>query len=100
MENLMTFWQILKIWITRGYILIGIFGICFVLLSLMTIVYGDPGSITTDPQHHLGEDGRTRHMPQELYDRFYFWWGLFIRIGIISGLTGFALYFRAHGLPR
>ena len=95
----MTFWQILKIGITRGYILIGICGICFVLLVLMTIVYGAPSNITTDPQYPLHDGSGTRYMPQEQYDRFYFWWGLFIRIGFISFLAGVPLHIRAHGWP-
>ena len=99
-ENLMTWWQIFKIGITRGYILIGIFGICIALLLLISIAYGDPATITTDPEYPLGERGRTRYMGQEQYDRVYFWRDLVMRIGFISGLTGFALYFKAHGLPR
>ena len=95
----MTFWQILKLGITRGYILIGIFAICFVLNFVLFLVYGAPNTITTDPEYPLGERGRTRYMPQEQYDRHYFWWALIGKITFISGLTGTALIIRAHGWP-
>ena len=92
----MTCWQILKIGITKGYILIGICVLCFILHTVVWIVYGTPDTISTDPEYPLGKRGITRYMPQESYERYDFWRGLFAKIGFISGLTGTILCIWAH----
>ena len=88
--------KILKIALLRGYVLIAISALCFVLTAGIWLLYGEPKTITTDPDYSLGTKGVTRYMPIEKYERYDFWWGLFVKIGFISGLTGAILCLWAH----
>ncbi len=88
--------KILKIALKRGYVLIAISALSFVLIMGIWLLYGEPKTITTDPDYPLGTGGITRYMPIETYERYDFWWGLFAKIGFISGLTGAILCLWAH----
>jgi hypothetical protein len=92
----MKYIKFLKIVLTRGYFLIAISILCFVLIMGIWLLYGEPKTITTEPNYPLGTGGVTRYMPLEKYERYDFWWGLFAKIGFISGLTGAILCLWAH----
>jgi hypothetical protein len=88
--------KVLKIAFSKGYVLIAIFVLSFFLIMGIWLIYGEPKTITTDPNYPLGTRGITHYMPQEKYDRYDFWWGLFAKVGFISGLTGGLLCLYAH----
>ena len=69
----MEYIKILKIAFTRGYVLIVISALCFVLVMGIWLLYGEPKTITTDPDYPLGTRGITHYMPQEKYERYDFW---------------------------
>jgi hypothetical protein len=87
---------ILKIAFARGYVLIAISALCFVLTLIIWFLYGEPKTITTDPEYPLETGGITHYMPREKYNRYDFWWGLFAKICFISGLAGGLLCLWAH----
>jgi len=92
----MEYTKILKIAFTKGYVLIAISALCFVLIIGIWLLYGEPKTITTDPDYPLGTRGITHYMPQEKYERYDFWWGLFAKVCFIGGLTGAILCLWSH----
>jgi hypothetical protein len=88
--------KILKIAFTRGYVLIAISALCFVLTMGIWLLYGEPKTITTDPNYTLGTEGVTHYMTEEQFERYDFWCRLLSKIGFISGLTGAILCLWAY----
>ena len=92
----MEYIKILKIGLTKGYILIALSALCFISIAGIWLYTGEPKTITTDPDYPLGTRGITRYMPQEIYKKYEFWWDMLSIIGFISGLTGAILCLWAH----
>jgi hypothetical protein len=92
----MKYMEIPKVIFVRGYFFLGIAAVCLLLTYTIWIVYGEPKTITTDPDYPLGEGGVTNYLTQEEFDSYEFWWGLFSKVGFFSGLTGVLLCLRAH----
>lgn len=66
--------------------------LCILLLLFMTIIYGEPRGITTDPNDLRLEKGHASYMTESAYSLYIRVWGLLVHIGWISAVWGFVIY--------
>lgn len=90
-NNKMNFVDNIKIVFVRGYLLIGISFLTGLTVIIRSLIYGDPGSILTDPNDPRIGNGY-RHMEPEIFSRYYRANHIILLIAFWSGIIGVGLY--------
>jgi len=84
--------RVLKVSCIRGYICIGIAVLCLSTLSILTIIYGYGGSISTDPLDPRVVEGSLRYMEKSAFTRYNLLTRILLGIAFVNGLVGVILY--------
>ena len=71
---------------------LGIAAVCFVILTITVIIYGDPKSVTDDPTDPRLELGYAHYMEPAAYKKYRLVYENAVYTSFLTGLTGFALY--------
>ena len=87
----MSFVENMKIIFVRGYLLIGISFLTGLTVIIRSLIYGDPGSILTDPMDPRIGNGY-RYMEPEIFSRYYRVNHIMLLIAFWSGIIGIFLY--------
>ena len=91
--------HLLKLSLTRGYICLGIAALCLLFLLVLTLIYGDIKSISTDPSDPLVANGTLRYMEESAFNKYYRVSKLIAGIAFISGIIGVVLYLKSKYYP-
>jgi hypothetical protein len=75
-----------------AYICFGIAALLFVVLIILTLIYGDPKSITTDPSDPLLAQGLARYMDGVAYKKYVTVCTAVGYLCLLSTLIAFTLY--------
>lgn len=70
----------------------GIAALCFIVLSIITITYGDPKGVTDDPTDPRLEKGHAHYLEPAAYKKYCLVYGKVHYIGFWGVLIGFILY--------
>ena len=87
----MNFVDNIKILFIRGYLLIGISFLTGFTVIIRSLIYGDAGSILTDPTDPRIGNGY-RYMEPEIFSRYYRANHIILLIAFWSGIIGVGLY--------
>jgi hypothetical protein len=63
----------------------GIAAVCFIILTITVLIYGDPKSVTDDPTDHRLETGNANYMEPAAYKKYRL---VYEKVGYICFLTG------------
>lgn len=78
--------------IVHGYLFIGIAGICLLVLTIIVCIFGDTGSISTDPTDPGVLNGTLNYMEKGAFAKYYIVYKSILGIGFVSGILGIILY--------
>jgi len=82
----------IKISLTRGYALFGLVALCWIIIIMLVIVYGDVGSYKVDPNNPNVMRNDRHEMQKDTFDRYYLISKTLVTICFLGGIIAVILY--------